>query len=114
ALAEFEVKPLEFAATPNDFVRAVAAEAPRGQFPRGFSGEQPYWTLIGVDGGTDQALIGEDGAIEVGKGAFSLEPFVISDGKLASWADAQTSQSLQDGYLPIPSAHWRHPQFRLD
>jgi hypothetical protein len=114
ALAEFEVKPLEFAATPNDFVRAVAMEAPRGRYPRGFSGEQPYWTLIGVDGGTDQALIGEDGAIEVGKGAFSLEPFVISDGKLASWADAQTSQSLQDGYLPIPSAHWRHPQFKLD
>ncbi|MFK3649794.1 discoidin domain-containing protein [Lysobacter enzymogenes] len=114
ALAEFEVKPLAFAATPNDFVRAVAVEAPRGRYPRGFSGEQPYWTLIGVDGGTDQALIGEDGAIEVGKGAFSLEPFVVSDGKLATWADAQVSQTLQDGYLPIPSSHWKHPQFGLD
>ncbi|QQQ03522.1 discoidin domain-containing protein [Lysobacter enzymogenes] len=114
ALAEFEVKPLDFAATPNDFVRAVAAEAPRGRFPRGFSGEQPYWTVIGVDGGTDQALIGEDGAIEVGKGAFSLEPFVVSGDALVGWADARTSQTLQDGYLPIPSSHWRHPQFKLD
>ncbi|SDY19355.1 Carbohydrate binding domain (family 11) [Lysobacter sp. yr284] len=114
ALAEFEVKPLQFAATPNDFVRAIAAEAPRGRFPRGFSGEQPYWTLIGVDGGTDQALIGEDGAVEVGKGGFSLEPFVVSDDELVTWADVQTSQTLQDGYLPIPSAHWRHPQFKLD
>ncbi|MGO1069091.1 discoidin domain-containing protein [Lysobacter sp. CA199] len=114
ALSEFEVKPLAFAATPNDFVRSIAAEAPRGRFPRGFSGEQPYWTVIGVDGGDDQALIGEDGAVEVGKGAFSLEPFVVSDGKLLGWADVRASQSLQDGYLPIPSVHWRHPQFKLD
>ncbi|MEH6413984.1 discoidin domain-containing protein [Pseudomonas sp. CGJS7] len=114
ALSEFEVKPLAFAATPNDFVASVAAEAPRGRFPRGFSGEQPYWTLIGVDGGTDSALIGEDGAVEVGKGAFSLEPFVISDGELLGWADVRASQSLQDGYLPIPSVHWQHPRFKLD
>nr|WP_251044350.1 MULTISPECIES: discoidin domain-containing protein [unclassified Lysobacter] len=114
ALAQLQVQPLSFAATPNDFVRSIAAQAPRGRFPRGFSGEQPYWTLIGVDGGSDQGLIGEDGAIEVGKGGFSLEPMLISDGQLVTWADVQTSQSLQDGYLPMPSVHWSHPRFKLD
>lgn len=114
ALSSFDVQPLSFAATPNDFVRSVAAQSPRGRFPRGFSGEQPYWTVVGVDGGSDQGLIGEDGAIEVGKGAFSLEPLVVSDGKLITWADVQATQSLQDGYLPIPSVHWRHSDFKLD
>ncbi|WP_342317271.1 discoidin domain-containing protein [Lysobacter sp. FW306-1B-D06B] len=114
ALADVVIEPLAFAATPNDFVRSVAKDAPRGHFPRGFSGEQPYWTILGLDGGVEQGLIGEDGAIEVGKGAFSIEPFVVSDGRLVSWADVKTTQSLQDGYLPIPSVHWQHAEFALD
>ncbi len=113
-LAGAEVQPLGFSAHPNDFVKAVAADARRGLFPRGFSGEQPYWTLLGLDGGAEQGLIGEDGAVEVGKGGFSIEPFVLLDGALATWADVQVSQSLQDGYLPIPSVHWRHADFALD
>ncbi|MBF6024514.1 discoidin domain-containing protein [Lysobacter niastensis] len=112
-LSEFAVQPLPFAATPNDFFKAVAAEAPRGRFPRAFSGEQPYWTIVGVDGGREQGLIGEDGAIELGKGAPSVEPFVYSDGKLVTWAGVKSAQSLQDGYLPIPSVDWTHPDFKL-
>jgi len=114
ALVRAQVMPLAFAATPNDFVRSVARDAPRGRWPRGFSGEQPYWTILGLDGGVEQGLIGEDGAIEVGKGGFSIEPFVVSDGTLVSWADVKTTQSLQDGYLPIPSVHWQHADFALD
>ncbi len=114
ALRSIEVQPLAFAATTNDFLKAVAARAPRGTFPRGFSGEQPYWTIVGIDGGTEQGLIGEDGAVEVAKGGFAIEPFVIADGKLVTWADVTTSQSLRDGYLPIPSTHWKHRDFALD
>ena len=113
-LASIEVQPLEFAATTNDFLKAVAARAPRGSYPRGFHGEQPYWTIVGNDGGIGQGLIGEDGAIELGRGAPAIEPFVVSDSRLHSWADVETTQSLQDGYLPMPSVHWTHPQFRLD
>lgn len=112
-LAEATVQPLEFAATPNDFIRSVAKEAPRGWYPRGFTGEQPYWTIVGLDGGTEQALIGEDGAVEVAKGGFSIEPFVVADGKLVTWADVETTQSLQDGYLPIPGVNWKHEIFDL-
>ncbi|MCY7313109.1 MAG: discoidin domain-containing protein, partial [Pseudoxanthomonas sp.] len=112
-LARFEVQPLAFSAHPNDLIKAMAADAPRGWFPRGFSGEQPYWTIVGLDGGTEQGLIGEDGAIEVGKGGFSIEPFVITDGRLVTWADVQATQSLQDGYLPIPSVDWTHAEFAL-
>ncbi|WP_262378741.1 discoidin domain-containing protein [Luteimonas viscosa] len=114
ALFEAVIEPLAFAATSNDFVRSMAGQAPRGWFPRGFSGEQPYWTILGLDGGTQQGLIGEDGALEVAKGGFSIEPFVLVDGALASWADVATTQSLQDGYLPIPSVHWKRDDLALD
>lgn len=113
ALNEVQVEPLAFAATTNHFVSAIAKETPRGLFPRGFSGEQAYWTILGIDGGTEQGLIGEDGAIEVAKSGFSVEPFVITNGKLLAWADAAISQSLQDGYLPIPSVEWTHADAQL-
>jgi hypothetical protein len=114
ALAEVELKDLAYGATPNQFLSAVAARAPRGLYPRGFSGEQPYWTLVGVDGGGDHsALISEDGAMEAKQGGFSLEPFVRDGGRLFSWADVQVSQSLEDGYLPVPTVTWRHPGWTL-
>lgn len=106
ALAEATVEPLSFAAIPNDFIESVAAQSPRGWFPRGFVGVQPYWTILGIDGGEEQGLIGEDGSIEVAKGGFSIEPFVVVDDELATWADVQATQSLQDGYLPIPTVTW--------
>lgn len=108
ALAEAELRDLAFGASPNDFIEALAAGAPKGRYPRGFSGQQPYWTLVGVDGGArHSALLSEDGAIEPARGSPSLEPFVLAGGSLHGWADAEVTQSLQDGYLPIPSVHWR-------
>ncbi|HEX7801329.1 MAG TPA: discoidin domain-containing protein [Pseudoxanthomonas sp.] len=112
-IAEVSLQPLQFAATPNDFVKSMAAAADRGLYPRGFSGEQTYWTIVGIDGGHEQGLIGEDGAIELGKGAPSIAPMVLVDGKLVTWADVELSQSLQDGYLPIPSVDWKHADFGL-
>jgi hypothetical protein len=113
ALAGFEVKPLTFSAHPNQVIEAMAAEARRGLFPRGFSGEQPYWTILGLDGGVQQGLIGEDGAVEVAKGGFSIEPFLRVDGRLATWHDVRTTQSLQDSYLPIPTVRWSRDDLDL-
>jgi hypothetical protein len=107
------VEPLAFGASTNAFLQEVAKRSPRGDWPRGFSGEQPYWTLVGIDGGRQQGLIGEDGAIELGKGGPSIEPFVFVDGQRVGWSGVNTSQSLQDAYLPIPSVSWQHPAFRL-
>jgi hypothetical protein len=112
-IRDISLKPLAFAATPNDFIRSLAQELPRGALPRGFSGEQPYWTLLGLDGGHEQALMGEDGALEAVKSGFSIEPFVVLDGKVLGWADVKASQQLQDGYLPIPSVQWQHDQLGL-
>lgn len=113
-LAEIDVKPPEWAATPNAFVASLAKAAARGTFPRGFSGEQPYWTLVGTDGGHHSGLIGEDGAIEVAKGGFSIEPFVVVDGQRSGWADVTASQTLEQGYLPIPHVGWSARGWTLD
>jgi len=115
ALSEFELKELDYGATPNQFITAVAATARRGLYPRGFSDQQPYWTLVGVDGGGDHsALISEDGAVEAKQGGFSLEPFVLDGGRLFSWADVEVTQSLQDGYLPLPSVTWKHATWAMN
>ena len=113
-LGEIDIKPLEWAATPNTFVAALAQAAPRGTFPRGFSGEQPYWTLVGTNGGHYSGLIGEDGAIEIAKGGFSIEPFVLVDGRRYGWADVTSDQTLEQGYLPIPHVRWRLQDWTLD
>lgn len=112
ALNEIEVKPLAFGADPNAFIAAIAATTPRGSYPRAYS-EQSYWTLVGTDGGSNSGLMGEDGAAELGVKGPSIEPFVITDGKIISWADVVASQSLRDGYLPIPTVTWRAPGWTL-
>ncbi len=114
-LAELEVEDLASGATPNAFIQALAAESPRGRYPRGFHGEQPYWTIVGVEGAAQSGLFSEDGALEVSKGGFSVEPFVLADADAApiSWAGVEISHELEDGYLPIPRVTWRHPEWEL-
>ncbi len=107
ALAEIEVKDLAYGASPNAFFQAIAEAAPRGHYPRGFVGEQSYWTVVGIDGGTSQGLLSEDGALEIGPGSGSIEPFLLTADGLLTWADVAKEQTLLDGYLPIPTVTWR-------
>ena len=114
-LRTIEVEPPEFSETPTRFLESVAREAPRGHWPRSLLGEQLYWTLVGVDGGKEKGLLSEDGALETGRGAFSLEPFLRANGKLLGWADAEISQQLSGGDLPLPSVARVHAGgLRLD
>lgn len=112
-LAELIVRPLEYGASQNDFIRALAAEAPRGTYPRGFS-EAVYWTVVGAAGDREESLFSEDGAIESGERGFSVEPFVRLGDRLFTWADVETSRSLADGDLPIPTVSWTMPGARLE
>ncbi len=116
ALREVTAMPLAYGASPAAFFEAVAREAPRGSYPRWLAKEQAYWTVVGVDGDREEGLLSEDGALETGAGAFSLEPFLL-DGdrldrrdrrdRLVTWNDVKAEQSLADGDLPIPSVTWR-------
>jgi hypothetical protein len=112
-LAEIEIKDLAFGASPNAFIEAIAKDAPRGMYPRAFSGEQSYWTIVGVDGGPTPGLLSEDGALEIAPRLGSIEPFLLTDEGLISWADVTPQQSLRDRYLPIPSVTWNHRNISL-
>lgn len=102
------------AVTSNAMFETRAKHGRRGIYPRGFSGEQSYWTIIGVDGGSkDSALISEDGAVEVTRGGFTIEPFLIENGRLTTWADVTATQALRERYLPMPSVTWARDGLRL-
>jgi hypothetical protein len=106
-LAEIEIKDLAWGDSPNAFFQALARAAPRGHYPRAYRGEQSYWTVLGIDGGTAHGLLSEDGALEIGPQSASVEPFLVTDDELVTWADVETAHSLLDGYLPIPTVTWR-------
>ena len=105
-IAEISVEPLEWAPRENDLLRIVASRSPRGTFPRVWSNEATYWTVIGLDGDSAEALISADGAIEVGKGAFSIEPFIRIGDQRVDWSNVTATPTLAQGALPIPSVHW--------
>ena len=105
--------PLELAASPNQFFTNMAREAPAGTYPKYFGGVQSYWTVLGADADPHDAAMNEEGMLEVDRGAFSLEPFLWSDGRLVTWNDVRVSQSLADGYLPIPTVTWEAPPLTL-
>ena len=112
-VAEIEIKELAFGASPNAFFTALARDAPRGTYPRGFSGEQTAWTIVGVDAGSETGLLSEDGTLEVARGDFSIEPFVVDGSRAVTWADVETTQFLLDGDLPMPGVRWRSPRWEL-
>src|SRR5262249_11268504 len=53
-IREIVIQPLSWSATPNAFFGAIAKAAPRGSYPRSFSGEQSYLSVVGADGGTER------------------------------------------------------------
>jgi hypothetical protein len=102
------------AADANAFFTRIAGQSRRGAYPRAYVGEQSYWTVFGVDGGRVASLLSEDGAVEPVPGVGALEPFLVSDGRVASWADARISHALRDGDLPMPASRWRVGDLVLD
>ncbi len=111
-IADVAVKPVPFSESPNAFFTWIAYDARPGLFPKYLLGTQTYWTVVGVDGGAEEALVNEEGMVDIGA-AFSIEPFLYRRGKLLTWRDAEVSQELEDGALPIPSVVWRRDGLRL-
>ncbi|HET9326524.1 MAG TPA: coagulation factor 5/8 type domain-containing protein, partial [Candidatus Eisenbacteria bacterium] len=49
-----------------------------------------------------------------GKRGFSIEPFLLLDGKLRTWADVRTTRRLEDDVLPIPTVRWEVDSVALE
>jgi hypothetical protein len=104
-LNEFVIVPSESLSTPNHYYERTAAGSDKGLYPRYFLKQQLYWTVVGVPSDTREALFSEDGAFEVDRQRFSLEPFIYmtNSSEVLHWENASTEQSLEDGYMPIPT-----------
>ncbi|HUQ84609.1 MAG TPA: discoidin domain-containing protein [Gemmatimonadaceae bacterium] len=112
-LREVNVAPLEWSTSRNAFFTAVAKDAPVGNYPKYMTGVQSYWTVAGVDGDAAEVLVNEEGMVEARKGGFSIEPFAYVDGKLFTWRDVKTTQSLAGDHFPEPSVTWEAADWQL-
>jgi hypothetical protein len=97
----------------ESFLAAIAKDTPRGSYPRATLGENVFWTVVGVDRDSAEALFDEVGRLETAKGEYSVEPFVRDRGRLVTWNDVTATPSLSEGRLPIPSVEWEWDDRRL-
>jgi hypothetical protein len=114
AVADVRLHTADFASSLNSFFDSLAQVSPPGWYPKYFYGKQTYWTLLGINGDTQSGLMNEEGQIEVRKSGFSLEPFIYINDSLVTWADVNTTQSLLDGYIPVPSVKWERGSLELN
>lgn len=118
-MRSLEIAPLVFGESRNQTFARIAQDRPRGEFPRYFSPEQSYWTVVGVADDSREGLLSSDGVLEVDKERFTLEPFMLLDDsagaepQLLSWSNATMTQSLPEGYLPLPIVTRRHGPLSL-
>ncbi|MEZ6243299.1 MAG: hypothetical protein R3B57_09670 [Phycisphaerales bacterium] len=113
-LRSIHLSPIDESADVNAFFARLATRAPPGSYPAYFSGRQTPWTVVGVPGSDREALLSADGAVELDKGGFTIEPFLVAGDQVLTWADAEISPSLEEGYLPIPSVRWDCGDLRLE
>jgi F5/8 type C domain/Bacterial alpha-L-rhamnosidase 6 hairpin glycosidase domain len=113
SIREIEVLPLDVSRDANTFSTEIARRSPRGQFPRPFTGEGTFWTVVGAPADEHEALVSEDGSAEVDKQSFTIEPFLYVDHQLLSWANASTTQSLAKGFAPVPTVTRNYDGLKL-
>ncbi|HUP50133.1 MAG TPA: hypothetical protein VNA04_15210, partial [Thermoanaerobaculia bacterium] len=102
AMREVEVQAAAFSDSKNQMFERIARSSPRGVYPKYLLGEQSYWTVIGAPADRREALIGEDGTIDIDPIRFSIEPFLS-----VSTAPARRLRPELHG-KPSPGAS-RHP-----
>jgi hypothetical protein len=94
-------------------LEALAKRSPPGRLPRYLLDQATYWTVVGVADDEYEALLDADGLLEVGRGEFSIEPFLVTAEGALGWREAETVQRLDAGFLPIPEVERAHPTLRL-
>jgi hypothetical protein len=110
-ISELKFLDINSSLKPNDFLIYVAKNSNVGDYPRYFSEQASYWTITGANGDVKEALINEDGMVEVDKGLFSIEPMIRSSDSLYNWSNVKATQSSgfsedHREYSFIPSVTW--------
>ncbi|MDO9255935.1 MAG: discoidin domain-containing protein [Bacteroidales bacterium] len=102
----------------NDFLIYSAKNSPVGDFPRYFLEQASYWTITGVNNDVKEAMINEEGMVEVDKALFSIEPLVKMGDSIYNWHNVKSTQSLgklkdQREFDFIPTVTWQLKHLEL-
>src|ERR1700678_4008278 len=111
--AALRLQTFEFSRSIDAFWNNIAGGEARGWHPRWLHNEQSVWTPFGTADGVHCALMNEDGMVEVDQGSFSLEPMLLVEGRLFTWADVIPRQELLQEWMPVPSVIWETDGWRL-
>jgi hypothetical protein len=111
-IAEIEFPDIRSTITQNDFLIYCAKNSQVGSYPRYFSEEASYWTITGVNNDTREALINEDGMVEVDKALFSIEPTLKVGDTIFNWSNVNPVQHMgfpvpEDDFTFLPSVTWK-------
>lgn len=111
-VAEVKFLDIKSSLTPNDFLIYSAKNSPAGNYPRYFSEQASYWTITGVNNDVKEALLNEDGMVEVDKALFSIEPMIKTADSLYNWSNVKAVQSMgfpdsKSEFTFLPSVTWR-------
>lgn len=96
----------------NKFMIYNALNAEKGDYPSYFLKQASFFTVTGVNNDTQEGLLSENGMVEAEKGAFSLEPMIIQNGKLYNWSNVEVSQTMGNSTKPqdfqfLPGVKWK-------
>lgn len=92
--------------TPQKAFEVASLQAPNGFYPRWLKKQQEYWTIIGVPDDDKESLLSEGGVLEPWHFSYTFVPVLKTDAGLITYADVETVQSLDEGFLPIPKIVW--------
>jgi hypothetical protein len=109
-IAELKFLDVKSSLTPNDFLIYCAEHSPLGDYPRYFNEQACYWTISGVNNDVKEALINEDGMVEVDKSLFSIEPMIKIGDSLYNWSNVKATQSMGfnkgQEFIFLPTVNW--------
>ncbi len=111
--AVVRLQAFDYSRSMHAFWHHVAAAEPRGWHPRWLHREQSVWTPVGRSNGVHCALMNGDGMVEVDQGSFSIEPMVLINDRLFTWADFSPRQELREEWMPVPAVIWEAGDWRL-
>lgn len=111
-ISEIKFLDINSSLTKNDFISYIADKSAKGDYPRYFSKQASFWTITGLNNDAKEALINEDGMVEVEKAAFSIEPMIKLNDTLFNWSNVNANQSLEgidnlNQASVIPNVNWQ-------
>lgn len=105
-ISEIQLKGQIESWTPVRHYEMLAQRLPDGFFPGWLRQEQTFWTVTGLPGSFQESLLDEYGRVESGLRTFSVTPILFLNEKSITAKDLDCSQSLLEGWAPIPTVRW--------